>query len=108
MLAAGDEMGHTQQGNNNPYCQDNPITWIEWSRADEALIGYSAHLIALRRSLLPLADTWHADAAGDAGCPGCGRMASRCPARIGTTMRRALSACASVSRGARHGPCCCW
>ena len=67
MLAAGDEMGHTQQGNNNPYCQDNPITWIEWSRADEALIGYSAHLIALRRSLLPLADTWHADAAGDAG-----------------------------------------
>ena len=67
MLAAGDEMGHTQQGNNNPYCQDNPITWIDWSRADEALIGYCAHLIALRRRLRPLADTWHDDAAGDAG-----------------------------------------
>ena len=34
MLAAGDEIGHTQRGNNNPYCQDNPITWLDWSAAD--------------------------------------------------------------------------
>jgi glycogen operon protein len=67
MLAAGDELGHTQGGNNNPYCQDNPITWIDWSRADTVLVDYCAKLIALRRSLLPLADAWYADAAGDAG-----------------------------------------
>jgi glycogen debranching enzyme len=61
MLAAGDELGHSQQGNNNPYCQDNPITWIDWSRADEALVDYCARLIGLRRQLLPLADSWYAD-----------------------------------------------
>ncbi len=61
MLAAGDELGHTQQGNNNPYCQDNPITWIDWSRADDALIDCSARLIEMRRQVLPLADTWYAD-----------------------------------------------
>jgi glycogen operon protein len=31
MLAAGDELGHSQGGNNNPYCQDNTITWIDWN-----------------------------------------------------------------------------
>jgi glycogen operon protein len=67
MLAAGDELGHTQQGNNNPYCQDNPITWIDWSRADESLVDYTARVLALRRRLLPLADRWYtglADADG--------------------------------------------
>ena len=59
MLAAGDELGHTQRGNNNPYCQDNAITWINWAEADEALIGFTAHLLALRRRLLPLADRWY-------------------------------------------------
>jgi pullulanase/glycogen debranching enzyme len=34
MLCAGDELGHTQGGNNNPYCQDNPTTWIAWPEAD--------------------------------------------------------------------------
>jgi pullulanase/glycogen debranching enzyme len=67
MLAAGDELGHTQQGNNNPYCQDNAITWIDWSRADEGLVADCAQLIALRRSLRPLADTWQVDGTGDAG-----------------------------------------
>src|SRR5690606_26904855 len=33
MLLAGDEFGHSQGGNNNAYCQDNPITWIDWERA---------------------------------------------------------------------------
>jgi len=64
MLAAGDELGHSQQGNNNPYCQDNPITWIDWSRTDEALIDWCARLIALRLQLLPLADAWHDDDSG--------------------------------------------
>jgi glycogen operon protein len=67
MLAAGDELGHTQQGNNNPYCQDNEITWIDWSAADAALVDYTAYVISLRRSLLPLGERWYtglADALG--------------------------------------------
>ncbi len=59
MLAAGDELGHTQGGNNNPYCQDNEITWIDWAAADERLVDYTAHLIALRRRLGPLAPRWY-------------------------------------------------
>ena len=59
MLAAGDELGHTQGGNNNPYCQDNTVTWIAWERADEQLINFTAHLLALRKRLLPLADRWY-------------------------------------------------
>jgi glycogen operon protein len=59
MLAAGDEIGHTQQGNNNPYCQDNPITWIDWAAADQRLLDFTAHVIALRKRLLPLAPRWY-------------------------------------------------
>ncbi len=59
LLAAGDELGHSQRGNNNPYCQDNRLTWIDWSRADEDLIAYTAHLSALRRRLLPLGTDWY-------------------------------------------------
>ena len=70
MLAAGAELGHTQHGNNNAYCrdsrQDNPLGWIDWSRADEALIEFCARLIALRREHLPLGDAWHADAPPEA------------------------------------------
>ena len=59
MLAAGDELGHTQGGNNNPYCQDNPTTWIAWSQADQALIEFTARLLALRRTLMPMAARWY-------------------------------------------------
>ncbi len=59
MLAAGDEIGHSQQGNNNPYCQDNPTSWIAWSLADRALAGFTARLLALRRQWLPLRGTWY-------------------------------------------------
>ena len=59
MLAAGDELGHSQQGNNNPYCQDNPITWIDWAQADPALITYTAHLLRLRRERRPFANHWY-------------------------------------------------
>ena len=38
-LLAGDEMGNSQQGNNNAYCQDNPTSWLDWGEADEALIS---------------------------------------------------------------------
>ncbi|HTD89527.1 MAG TPA: glycogen debranching protein GlgX, partial [Burkholderiales bacterium] len=50
MLAAGDELGRTQGGNNNAYCQDNPTSWLCWSTADPDLIEFTAHLIHLRRA----------------------------------------------------------
>ncbi|MGW7524264.1 glycogen debranching protein GlgX [Streptomyces sp. NPDC054783] len=50
MLCHGDELGRTQQGNNNAYCQDNEISWIDWELTDEqqALAEFTRHLIALR------------------------------------------------------------
>jgi glycogen operon protein len=53
MLSAGDELGHTQDGNNNPYCQDSPLTWIAWASADDDLIAFTARVIALRRVAHP-------------------------------------------------------
>ena len=69
MLAAGDEIGHSQQGNNNPYCQDNPLTWIDWSGADAGLLQFTRRALALRRQWLPLGAQWYtglADAQGQA------------------------------------------
>ena len=48
MLLAGDELGHTQGGNNNAYAQDNDTTWIDWARGDQAMLAYVTRLIALR------------------------------------------------------------
>jgi isoamylase len=50
LLLGGDEMGRTQHGNNNAYCQDNQITWSDWDGADTALRDYATKLIAFRRS----------------------------------------------------------
>jgi isoamylase len=49
MLVAGDEMGRTQKGNNNGYCQDNEISWNDWERVDEDLLEFTRSLIRLRR-----------------------------------------------------------
>ncbi len=51
MLVAGDEWGQTQQGNNNPYCQDNELTWLQWEHADISLQNFVKHLISLRKTL---------------------------------------------------------
>jgi glycogen operon protein len=67
MLCAGDELGHTQQGNNNPYCQDNITTWIDWAAADEDLIAFTAHVLALRRQWLPLGNHWYSGIVNAAG-----------------------------------------
>ena len=48
MLLAGDELGRTQQGNNNAYCQDNPISWLDWSNVDEDLQEFTERLIRFR------------------------------------------------------------
>jgi glycogen operon protein len=45
MLVAGDEVGRTQQGNNNAYCQDNEISWINWAQADVELLQFTRRLI---------------------------------------------------------------
>ncbi|MFL6063217.1 MAG: glycogen debranching protein GlgX [Friedmanniella sp.] len=50
MLLGGDEMGRTQQGNNNAYCQDNLITWVDWEHVDETLLDFTRQLVALRRA----------------------------------------------------------
>jgi isoamylase len=49
MLLGGDERGRTQQGNNNAYCQDNELTWFDWSTADDALLAFTRRLIAFRK-----------------------------------------------------------
>ena len=49
LLLGGDELGRTQGGNNNAYCQDNAISWIDWAAADTELIEFVARLCRLRR-----------------------------------------------------------
>jgi glycogen operon protein len=49
MLLAGDEIGRTQQGNNNAYCQDNEISWLDWEGVDRELLSFTAELIHFRR-----------------------------------------------------------
>jgi glycogen operon protein len=50
MLQAGDEFGHTQQGNNNAYCQDNELTWLDWDLDEERqdLVRFTRELLRLR------------------------------------------------------------
>jgi glycogen operon protein len=50
MLLAGDEMGRTQGGNNNAYCQDNEVSWLDWAAVDDDLLEFSSRLIAVRRA----------------------------------------------------------
>jgi isoamylase len=45
MLLGGDELGRTQRGNNNGYCQDNEISWYDWEHADPSLLEYTQRLI---------------------------------------------------------------
>ncbi len=70
MLAAGDELGHGQAGNNNPYCQDNEITWIDWTAADDDLLAFTARVLALRRQLQPFAARWYSAVRDQDGAPG--------------------------------------
>jgi glycogen operon protein len=51
MLRAGDEMGHTQSGNNNAYCQDSELTWLNWelSREQHALLDFTRRILAFWR-----------------------------------------------------------
>src|SRR5487761_1097913 len=50
MLRHGDEIGHSQQGNNNAYCQDNELSWLDWENADEEFLDFCSRLVAFRRA----------------------------------------------------------
>lgn len=71
MLLAGDEIGNSQQGNNNAYCQDNPLGWLDWAAADTEFLGFVQRVLALRRAEPSLRhDRWFhakADAPGERG-----------------------------------------
>jgi isoamylase len=49
MITAGDEMGRTQGGNNNAYCQDNEVSWLDWGSIDADLWTFVSRLVSLRR-----------------------------------------------------------
>jgi glycogen operon protein len=49
MILGGDELGRTQRGNNNAWCQDNEVSWFDWESADGELLEYVRRLIRLRR-----------------------------------------------------------
>ncbi len=50
MILGGDEIGRTQQGNNNAYCQDNEVSWYDWDNVDEGLLAFTKRVVAIRRS----------------------------------------------------------
>lgn len=68
LIQQGDELGRTQQGNNNAYAQDNEITWLDWERADGELVDYVSALHAFRKAHPALTNdhflTGHANKAG--------------------------------------------
>jgi len=50
LLQAGDELGRTQDGNNNAYCQDNETSWLDWNAIDDQLLAFVRGVLAFRRS----------------------------------------------------------
>jgi glycogen operon protein len=48
MVRHGDELGHSQRGNNNAYCQDNELSWLDWEHADKKFLDFCAELVAFR------------------------------------------------------------
>jgi isoamylase len=65
MILGGDEIGRTQGGNNNAYCQDNDISWFHWDTVDADLFAFTKNLIALRRENPALRPIWFRHAPGD-------------------------------------------
>ena len=54
MLFGGDELGRTQRGNNNAYCQDNEVSWYDWENVDKDLLAFTKTALRLRRDSPPL------------------------------------------------------
>jgi isoamylase len=47
-LLSGDEIGRTQRGNNNAYCQDNEVSWLDWDHVDESMLAFVRNVLRLR------------------------------------------------------------
>jgi glycogen operon protein len=70
MLCAGDEIGNSQQGNNNAYCHDGPLSWLDWEHADAGFQRFVAEVLALRRAHVTLRPgDWRSTAAVGASAP---------------------------------------
>ncbi len=69
MLSMGDELGRTQQGNNNAYCQDNALSWVDWAAADTGLRDFTARLIVARHAHPALHATAPLTGAAEGGFP---------------------------------------
>lgn len=67
MLLAGDEFGQSQQGNNNAYCQDNDLTWLDWQAGRSDLIDTVASIMALRKELALSSALFAVGAGGEGG-----------------------------------------
>ncbi|MBZ9791542.1 glycogen debranching protein GlgX [Rhizobium sp. 3T7] len=65
MLTAGDEAGRTQRGNNNAYCQDNEITWVDWAALDDELIAHTAFICGLRKRFSAFSEMGFLNGNGD-------------------------------------------
>jgi isoamylase len=50
MVLGGDEIGRTQHGNNNAYCQDDELSWVDWEHIDETMLAFVQRIVTLRRS----------------------------------------------------------
>jgi|SRR5690606_24230446 len=61
MVLMGDEVGRTQQGNNNAYCHDNELNWLDWSLAEKNadLLRFFQHIIAFRHQHVSLRNRYH-------------------------------------------------
>jgi len=65
MLTMGDEAGRSQRGNNNAYCQDNEITWMDWQEQDTDLVLHTAQLSAIRKRFSVFSETDFFNGNGD-------------------------------------------
>ena len=82
MLLGGDELGRTQQGNNNAYCQDNEISWFDWDAVDESLLAFTRRVIEIQQTTRSFAGGDGSRAGRSAAqaspiSPGSGRTAHR-------------------------------
>ncbi len=75
MIEGGDEIGRTQEGNNNAYCQDNEISWYDWDAVDTDLLEFTKAAIALRRSHPALRRRRYATGAREGARPHTGEIA---------------------------------
>ena len=106
LLNAGDEIGNSQQGNNNAYCQDNATGWLDWTHADRELLAFVQQVLALRLSEPALRhDRWfkHAPCApGERSLAWLAPPATRCRCMTGTTAASTRSPAVSMPRPSRR------